>query len=42
MSFEINGYLGIEINEITNDIYCEHNDIFEFCEYINKIAQSIK
>lgn len=42
MSYEINGYLGNQIEEIKKENYTNHQYIFKQCEEINRFAQKIK
>jgi len=42
MPFEINGYLGEQAEEILEDNYTNHQEVFKICEEINRYAQQLK
>lgn len=42
MSFDINGYLGNQVEEILEDNYKNHQQAFEICEEINRYANQLK
>jgi hypothetical protein len=42
LSFDINGFLGVQINEIIHENYERHKELFLLCKEINMFAQSTK
>ncbi|MTI86241.1 MAG: hypothetical protein FH756_20690 [Firmicutes bacterium] len=42
MSFDIDGFLGEQMNEIIQDNYSLHENVFKLCEEVNRYSQKIK
>ncbi|MGB7606620.1 MAG: hypothetical protein WBL93_14205 [Lutisporaceae bacterium] len=42
MSFDVNGYLGSQVEQIKKDNYEKHKTLFEKCEELNRFAHSVK